>query len=227
MKKTLLLLLALSAAGLQAQNFQLHYDFRGDENPILDRGYATATLEMFRPDDYGATFWFVDMDFDDPVRGMSLAYWEIARYLSLGKESRWSVTLQYNDGAATFGSLDQVWLGGVSYLLILGDWYIPVDLLYRGVRGADGPDVQFTAVWDRTVWDDRLQIAGYLDVWTQDPLVRQDREMELAVQAEPQLWWHLWEQLWVGGEVEISRYFLPAEGWQCYPTLGMKWDFDG
>ena len=38
---------------LSAQtNIQLHYD--------IEREYNTTTLEMFKVDEYGSTFWFVD-----------------------------------------------------------------------------------------------------------------------------------------------------------------------
>ena len=50
------------------QNIQLHYDF--------GRNAATTTVEMFRPDKGGSTFFFVDFDYSPKVSG---AYWEIAR----------------------------------------------------------------------------------------------------------------------------------------------------
>lgn len=223
--KRLLMSILILTTGLHAQNLQIHYDFRQDEQPLLDRGYTTATLEMFQPDRYGATFWFVDMDFDGPNSQMSLAYWEIARYLSLGESSRFSLTVQFNDGLASYGGINQVWLGGVSYDLTVGNWNIPLDFLYRHVTGGEGPNLQLTAVWNRTVWHDRLQLAGYIDLYTQDPLVNRDSRNELAIQAEPQVWTKLSAEIWIGGELEISRYFLPVEGWQLYPTLGLKWDF--
>lgn len=45
---------------LSAQNLQLHYDFG------QDRKFFTSTLEMFKPDTLGSTFWFVDFDFNFP-----------------------------------------------------------------------------------------------------------------------------------------------------------------
>lgn len=48
------LFLALaSKAG--AQNIELHYDIR--------RNCATSTVEKFSADDFGSTFFFIDMDF--------------------------------------------------------------------------------------------------------------------------------------------------------------------
>ncbi|HQB79593.1 MAG TPA: DUF5020 family protein, partial [Tenuifilaceae bacterium] len=74
-KFTLVALLAIAALAVNAQNLQLHYDF-GE-----DREFFTTTLEMFKPDQYGSTFFFVDMDYSADKGGVGLAYWEISRGL--------------------------------------------------------------------------------------------------------------------------------------------------
>ena len=54
----LLLLSVISISGInkvQAQNLQLFYD--------AGRGCATTTVEMFRPDAGGSTFFFIDFPF--------------------------------------------------------------------------------------------------------------------------------------------------------------------
>lgn len=68
---------------LNAQvNAQLFYDFGSD------RKFATLTLEMFKGDKWGNTYFFVDHDFNynDHVEGPNLApggtYMEIARCLN-------------------------------------------------------------------------------------------------------------------------------------------------
>ena len=72
MKKLLLLAFALLAsvltAEIKAQNVQLFYD--------TGRNCATSTVEMFRPDAGGSTYFFVDLDYKPSMIG---AYWEIAR----------------------------------------------------------------------------------------------------------------------------------------------------
>jgi hypothetical protein len=53
----LILFCAISFFGAdkaKAQNLQLFYD--------AGRGCATSTVEMFRPDDGGSTFFFIDFD---------------------------------------------------------------------------------------------------------------------------------------------------------------------
>ena len=89
---------------LSAQNLQLHYDFG------KDRKFLTATLEMFKPDTLGSTFWFVDFDhnsnfdYEGELRSMSAAYWEISRefYIPGIKKikglEQLAFHIEYNDG---------------------------------------------------------------------------------------------------------------------------------
>lgn len=50
-----------SALEVNAQNVQLHYD--------IGRSCATSTVEMFRADGAGSTFFFVDLDYSPKVYG--------------------------------------------------------------------------------------------------------------------------------------------------------------
>jgi hypothetical protein len=58
MKKLSAVLFFAFALTLSAQNIQQHYDFG------KDRDYFTTTLEMFKPDEYGSTYFFVDFDYN-------------------------------------------------------------------------------------------------------------------------------------------------------------------
>ena len=62
--------------GASAQNVQLHYDF--------GRNSVTTTVEMFRADNVGNTFFFVDLDYNPRVSG---AYWENVNFAS-GRTAR-------------------------------------------------------------------------------------------------------------------------------------------
>ena len=55
LKKHILLTMLLTIATFKAvgQNIQMHYD--------IDRKSVTSTIEMFRPDALGSTFFFVDI----------------------------------------------------------------------------------------------------------------------------------------------------------------------
>ena len=107
---SLLLSSIISISGinkLQAQNFQLFYD--------AGRGCATSTVEMFRPDAGGSTFFFVDFDYSPKATG---AYWEIARELNFWQDSKvnWlSVHIEYNSGLSVGTAFNNSFLGGLTY----------------------------------------------------------------------------------------------------------------
>lgn len=87
---TTLLLLVGTTQESNAQNIQVLYD--------TERDCVTSTVEMFRPNAFGSTFFFVDMDYTPKVTG---AYWEIARELCFWKESKFSwlsVHLEFDGG---------------------------------------------------------------------------------------------------------------------------------
>ncbi len=230
MKKCVLILVLLSSCGLFAQNLQFHYDF-GE-----DRKFVTTTLEMFKPDDFGATFWFVDFDYNDGNGNQSaaMAYWEIARYFSLpffknnSVLNKLSATIQYNDGLNTFGSFGSVWLGGASYPIDLKIITISTDVLLRKAEGQD-PSYQFTFVWFKPFFNGKLVFDGFMDIWGQNnfDFDADGSDSQLVLLTEPQLWYNVSKNLAIGGEIEISRNFIYGadSDLKIMPTLGLKWNF--
>ena len=86
MKKIFIIALtAVTVLGAQAQNVQLHYDLGHSlYSELSGRPNVTTTVEMFKPDKWGSTFMFTDIDyFSDGTAG---AYWEISREFKLGKQ---------------------------------------------------------------------------------------------------------------------------------------------
>ena len=221
---TMCLLLFISIA--PAQNLQTHYDM-GE-----GRHYVTTTLEMFKPDALGSTFWFVDMDYNSQLNSMSLGYWEIARYFTLPVlNKKLSATIQYNDGVMVAGAADEIgiplgsaWLAGLSYFMPLGESNLSVDLLYRRMDISKQPDWQFTLVWFHPLLNGRVHFMGYLDYYSQDGFTGSKLNV---LQSEPQLWFNLNNHIAVGSEVEISQNFLPQFGdaWKFMPTIAIKWTF--
>jgi hypothetical protein len=237
MKKIIVLLVLMSFTKIYSQNLQIHYDL-GE-----DRKYITSTLEMFKPDAYGATFFFVDFDYNMPGnKSMSLAYFEIARYVTV--YDKLALTVQYNDGFVVGNipdfdgnvafTLNQTWLGGVSYPVNLGFVTLNTDLLFRKTYGSEGADGQLTVVWYVPFLNNKLSFTGFLDVWSQDKAVRvqplgvefEIRDKEVVFLAEPQIWYNVWNHLSVGTEIEISNNFLPFQKEiKVNPTIALKWIF--
>lgn len=211
-------LLMILASALLAQNLQLHYEL-ADE-----RKYFVSTLEMFKPDQYGSTFWFVDMEYNSAMNhGISLAYWEFARAFTLPVKNL-AATLQYNDGVANFGSLGQVWLLGVNYTFDLGFMVLPLDILYRAAEGADSPDFQLTTTWFVPLLDGNIEFSGFMDLWSQDKPGGEGKQLVLL--SEPQVWYNANDKFSIGSEVEVSQNFVFGDDkFKVLPTLGLRWKF--
>ncbi|MBN1158549.1 MAG: DUF5020 family protein [Bacteroidales bacterium] len=236
MKRLLFILMAIIPVRGATQNLQLHYDF-GE-----GRKYMTATVEMFRPDTFGSTFWFIDFDFNFPgsPRSMSAAYWEISRdlYIPVLKKlhpfEQLGLHVEYNDGFMAFkdtadyigaATYNSVLLTGFSFPVSSGAFSITSQLLCRMPRGMNKPDFQFTLVWLRYLLNNRFLFTGFLDLWSQDKTADPDKK-ELVFQTEPQFWFLVTTRIAFGGEVEISRNFpVGPNEWEFMPTLAVRWEF--
>ena len=234
MKRTFLALLTLLLVatnyGVVAQNLQLHYD--------LGRKAVTSTVEMFRTDNCGSTFLFVDMDYTPKVSG---AYWEIARELCFWQNSGFdwlSAHIEYNGGLDTAaGSFNNAFLGGLTYSGHSEDWSKTWSLsfMYKAIPGtfdANGKcqmhNFQITGVWNLDFFNHRLSFNGFADFWRE---VRVWQGTEFIFIAEPQLWVNLnklegWEDinLSLGTELELSYNFV-QRGFYAMPTIAAKWIF--
>ena len=227
---TAILISAMAATQINAQNLQLHYD--------TGRSAVTTTVEMFRADAGGSTFFFVDMDYSPKVSG---AYWEISRELNFWQESKvnWlSVHVEYNGGLSTSaGSFNNCWLGGLTYSGHSEDWSKTwsVTASYKAIPGTTGLDgsrqthnFQITGVWNLDFFNHWLSFNGFADFWRE---ARPWQGTEFIFITEPQLWVNLnkikgWEKinLSLGTEVELSCNFV-EKGFHAMPTIGAKWSF--
>ena len=213
-----------------AQNIQMHYDF--------GRKSATTTVEMFRPDGAGSTFFFIDFDYSPKVSG---AYWEIAREICLWKESKmsWlSAHIEYNGGLnTTAGSFNNSFLAGLTYSGHSKDWSKTwsITASYKAIPGTvalDGKtqphNFQITGVWNLDFFNHWLSFNGFADFWRE---ARPWQNTKFIFISEPQLWVNLknikgWDKvnLSVGTEVELSYNFVDA-GFATMPTVALKWTF--
>lgn len=225
-----IVLLLTTISPLKAQNVQLLYD--------TGRNCVTSTVEMFRPDARGNTFFFVDVDYTPKASG---AYWEIARELNFWQQSNldWlSLHLEYNGGLNTdVGSFDNAWLAGITYSGHSADYSKTwsVSALYRltpGAKGAAGEchahNFQITGVWGISFADGWCDFSGFVDFWRE---VRPWQGTKYIFMSEPQLWVNLnklegWKDvnLSIGGELEITNNFVD-KGFCVMPALGLKWTF--
>ena len=215
----------------KAQNLQAFYD--------TSRNCATTTVEMFRPDSFGSTFFFVDMDYSPRVMG---AYWEISREFNFWQDSKvnWlSVHIEYDGGLNnTAGSFNNSWLGGLTYSGHSEDFSKTwsVSAMYKLIPGTvnamgnkDVHNFQLTGVWNINFAKGWCDFNGFVDFWRE---ARPWQDTEYIFLSEQQLWLNLnkmegWDKinLSIGTEVEFSNNFVD-KGFYAIPTLAAKWTFN-
>jgi hypothetical protein len=229
----------LSAGAFAQTNLQVFYDF--GEN----RKMVTTTLEMFKSDDWGSTFFFVDYDYADKDArdvknyGAQGSYFEIARGLNFWQDSNLgalSAHVEFNSGVG-FGSRN--WLFGAEYFMHSEDFSntLTLELLYKTFCGNADSDlpIQLTAVWgmNNIFGVEGLNFSGFADFWGESVVNFMEGAQESAdfvFISEPQLWYNVGkhfgcENLNLGAEVELSSNFAGYDGFKARPCLGLKWNF--
>ena len=117
----------LSRSRSTKKTHQVFYDFGSD------RKFVTLTLEMFKQDKWGNTYFFVDHDFNldqmtDPDTGNKYehnmsqggTYTEISRALNFWQNSKLknlSLHVEYNGGIYKDYPINNAWLFGVEYFM--------------------------------------------------------------------------------------------------------------
>lgn len=216
----------------KAQNVQVFYD--------TERDCVTSTLEMFRPDAFGSTFYFVDIDYTPRATG---AYLEFAREFCFWQDTEWnwlSIHAEYNGGLTSFKAagaeyaarFNNAWLAGLTYSGHNADFSKTwsVSAMYKAIPELkeDGKkkinNFQITGVWGLNFFEGWATFSGFADFWSEGSTY--------IFLSEPQLWVNLnkikgWDKinLSVGGELELSNNFGGEDGFKTRPALGAKWTF--
>ena len=239
MKKILLsTLLWMATIPMFAQlNVQLHYDFAdalyGKE--LSNRPHWTATIENFKADKWGSTYFFVDLDFGGNT--MKSAYAEISREFKLDT-SPFAAHVEYNGGLSGGGSYNDAYLAGAAWNWANQDFsktfsfQVLYKYLARQVVGSKH-SWQLTTVWGIHFAKGLCTFSGYADVWHDNSV-----KGNLVLSSEPQFWFNLNALksvpddflLSLGTEVELTKSLVwPTDGlndrFYAIPTLAAKWTF--
>ena len=204
-------------------NLQVHYDFGNDRN------FVTSTFEMFEPDDWGNTYFFIDFDYNyGSEKNTSTAYLELERCFSL-KQTAWSLHLEFNAGLSSLASLaiplSNCYLAGLDRAWSWEKHNSALNLkaLYKYIAGKQH-SAQLTAVWEMHFLQQRLSFAGFADYWLEQNNFSGTNRYTSFV-SEPQLWWNFNEHFSLGSEIELALNYGGREGLAVRPTLGLKWIF--
>ncbi len=220
-----------TTAALQAQNLQLHFDPRnalyGDDVPTASQNYLTATFEMFKPDQWGSTFMFVDFDLNNSKKNIGLVYAEIAREFKIG-DFPLMPHLEFNGGLGNGFSIPSSYLAGFGYPFQLGNFFMSTYVAYKlNAFQEVSNDAQWTVTWNATVAGGKLSLAGFFDLWSENKdRTGAESGKKLIMLSEPQLWYNFTPNFALGTEVELSYNFVVGPNhFYAIPTLATKWNF--
>ncbi len=215
----IVLVILMSVKTVSAQNIQVLYDLN------KNREYVTTTVEFFKPDKWGSTFFFVDFDFNAVGDNVGAAYFEIARELKFW-EGPISYHTEYNGGTMA----GNMWLNGATYSWNKDDFSkgFSFTAMHKYISYAENKhNFQLTGVWYMHFFDKKVTFTGFMDWWKEELAYL---GTDFIFLSEPQLWYNLntvWEgvNLSLGGELEISKNFYSSDDWEFCPALGAKWTF--
>jgi len=223
MKNLVLVIAVFCVFSVEAQNIQLHYDFgRFMYDDLAGRPLLTSTVEMFKSDKWGSTFFFVDMDYKSG--GVDAAYWEISREIRLCKSS-FSAHVEYNGG---LNYVRNAYLTGLTYTYNNKTFSngFSLSAMYKYIQKQDMNEphnFQVTGTWYMNFG--AFTFSGFADFWREKSVVG-----DYIFLSEPQLWLLIKRfdegcKLSIGSEVELSYDFAVRDGFYAIPTAALKWDF--
>lgn len=238
------LMLGTSASG--QTNLQVQYDF--------ERESLTSTIEMFKNDKAGNTYFFVDYIYGlnkeiATTSAPSETYFEIARCFNFWHNSflkDFSLHVEYDGGLGINPGRVNLQGYGINHSLLAGFDYqfhdkeykntLNVKALYKEVIDCNQlVPLQFTLVWgSQDIFGAKgLTFMGFADLWFQDNFFNDSNndpyKSQTVFLSEPQLWYNIGRFLGakglnIGGELELSVNYLDL-GFKCRPCVGLKWEF--
>jgi len=242
-KLALALSVILLTLGANAQNIQTLYHLGSSSGNFL-----TTTVEMFKPDKHGSTFFFIDMNYDEAgVKGVDMAYWEISHSWIIAK-SPFAAHIEYNGGFGQFMpnnkyqdngiayTINDAYLGGVEYSWNAKDFSkgFTFETLYKNIRGKTNASFQLTGVWYVNFLKNKLKFDGFADFWKETnsyqtgtttagaPIIEVSKFTFLT---EPQLWYNFNGHFAAGSEVRFRWNFGGLQGFAVQPTVAAKYTF--
>lgn len=212
----------------KAQDIQLLYNTGEGHNNLL------STVEMYKPDKLGYTYFFIDMAYGaGEVTGMSSAYWEISRTFTLGK-SPISFHAEYDGGLGQWRSgeftgaytINNAWLTGFEYALNAKDFSkgITFQTLYKYIQDKNKASFQLTLVWYLNAFDNKLSVSGFADFWREDNTFA-NKDTKYVFLTQPQFWYNFNKHFSVGTELQFTANFGGIEGFDFMFSPAAKYTF--
>jgi hypothetical protein len=238
MKTVLLLCSLLCALSVQAQQLQLHYDFRHFIDPSLNkRNFASLTYEYFKSNDSTGSFLLkMQTDFSGENSNIgqlflqvskNLRYWRPPVYLSL----TYSGGLGVAPPSYGYYLTNSFGIGAAYPFQWKGAWF-STSVVYRyNAFPKPSHDAQLTFYFGKGFFQYKLLVAGSLVGWSENRNQGTDftvgqRGKKIAFFGDPQVWLNVTKTLSVGSRINVYYHTLTTENQvQVYPTLALKSQF--
>ena len=237
----LLLLLGCAATAnapvAQAQDLQLHYDWRHTVDPRNNaRDFPALTFKTFKALEFGSFLLKLEASLDGARHNVSKGYLEVSQTVRFWKApvyvlGEYSGGLGLFDGTAGGFYIANAYHVGVAYPFQVRGGWANAAVAYKHTNFTRAShDPQATLYWGRPLGR-RWAFASTGVFWTQnrnhgDDFTAGLRGKEGAFLVENEIWWRAVGLVSVGSEVRVSRNVYASDGRVLvYPTLGMRYLF--
>ncbi len=224
----------LLSLNIKAQNVQLFYDFGSNiyKEKFESLPKLRGTFEMFKLDNWGSTYFFVDLNFAS--EGVVTAYSEISRQLKFWQLPL-AIQVEYNGGLNNQSSFEHAALAGATYTFLSKDYskMLSLSALYKYIHGNNiDHSFQLTCVWELKFCDELMTFSGCVDYWMEDKSYMIPNHCPHVVMMQPQFWVNINKfkgvnkdlNLSLGFEVDLSLNAYD-NGFFALPAVGTKWSF--
>ena len=183
-------LLAIVCYG-KAQNVQLHYDFGGAlyDKDLHGRPVLTSTVEMFKADKWGSTYFFVDRII--PAKELRPAIGRLPANCVSGN-LLFPYMSNYNGGASNSFSYNNAYLGGATYTWNNPDFTkgFTLTAMYKYIQKHREPNnFQLTGTWYvHFVKNGLCTFSGFADWWRERTDYADGSHRNLFSWPKPQFW---------------------------------------
>ncbi len=222
----------------QAQQLQMHYDFRHSLDPSRTRrNFASLTYEHFKGNDSTGSFLLkMQTDFSGENNNVGQLFLQVSKNIRYWKPKP-ELALTYSGGLGvappTYGYYLTNSFGiGVAYPFQWQKTWFTTSLVYRfNAFARPSHDTQFTFYFGRGFFTYRLWVAGSLVFWSENrnqgtDLTKGLHGKKIAFFGDPQCWVKIWKQVSVGSRINLYYHTLTnANRLQVYPTLAVRNQF--
>jgi hypothetical protein len=222
---------------VQAQELQLHYDWRHTTDPRTNaRNFPSLAFKSFKALPFGSFLLKLEADLDGSRHNVSKGYLEISQTLRFWPAPIYAFG-EYSGGLGVFGGgaggfhIDNGYHVGAAHPFKWQGGWANVSLAYRYTNSPrPSHDPHASLYWGRP-FGGRWAVASTTVLWTQNRDRGDERSAGLtgkrkAFLVENEIWWRAAGPISIGSNVRISRNVYATDGRVVvYPTTGVRYAF--